>query len=129
MCLNVNNNYLQGKYILSRDRSSRFCALLLRCEHGDNALTAVTNHPLLVEEWNSSDSGGALKGLRAEHARLKGVSKEKAVQLLLSEMESTEPTYGAEMFHATNEYGDHVIIAVCRDAVRIYGNDKTLIDE
>lgn len=44
-------------------------------------------------------------------------------------MEITEPTYGAETFHATNEYQDHVIIVVCRDAVRVYGNDKALIDE
>ena len=119
---------MNGKYMLSRDRLPRFHALLLRSEHGEDALTAVTNHPIIMEEWNA-ETCGALDGLRAEHARLKGVSKCEAQKLLLTDMETLEPTYGAETFHAINGHQDHVIIAVCRDAVRVYGNDRSLIDE
>jgi hypothetical protein len=127
--LNVKKNLSEGKYILSRDKCSRYAALTLCSDHGEDALNTISKHPLVLSDWNPQVDMEALGRLRSEHARLKGVSRHEAEKLLLSEMERDEQSYGAELFSAINYLKERVIIAVCVDAVRIYGNDQILIDE
>lgn len=128
--MDVRQNLSQGKYIISRDKCSRFAALLLHQEHGEDALNEISKYPLLIRDWNPQVDIEALGRLRSEHAQLKGIYGIKAQEKLLSELENEEQTYGAEMFSAFNHLKEKVIIAVCVDALRIYDNDNGgLIDE
>ncbi|EDO41619.1 predicted protein [Nematostella vectensis] len=101
-------------------------ALLLRCEYGENALTSSKQH--VLNTWAQANDARALERLRMEDALMKGVSSREAERLLMQLVEES-PLHGAATFPAISSIGEEVVVAVCRDGVRMYGQGMAMIDE